>query len=90
MVSTIAENRPNEFMSFKHVGVIKNGVEDLNCKEMEDWSGATENYTLQTVNGRTELKVEMDFKSLPKDMLDYFMSTWPKALAKLKELVEKN
>lgn len=87
MVSTIAENRPNEFMSIKHLGVVKNGVEDLHSEKTKEWAGALENYTLRTVNGKTELTVDMD---ITDEYKDYFQKTWPKALNKLKELAEKN
>src|SRR5437879_1722753 len=49
MVSTIADNKPNEFMSIKHLGIVKNGVEDTGSAESKEWSGALENYTLKTV-----------------------------------------
>ena len=29
MVATIAENQPNEFMSIRHLGMVKNGVDEL-------------------------------------------------------------
>ena len=83
MVSTIAENKPNEFMSIKHLGEVKNGVEELG----KDWAGSTENYTLRTINGKTELTVDMD---VVDEFKEYFQNTWPKALDKLKELAEKN
>ena len=85
MVSMIAENIPASYMSFKHLGMIKNGKEDLDSKEVEAWSGAEENYTLKNVNGKTELEVDMD---MTDDFKDYFLKTWPKALDKLKELSE--
>jgi hypothetical protein len=87
MVSEIADNRPNEYMSFKHLGVIKDGKEDTQSESIKTWAGATENYTLQNVNGKTELVVDMD---MTDDMKDYFIKTWPLALDKLKELAEKN
>ena len=87
MVSTIAEKRPNEFMSFKHLGTVKDGVEDFETGQTKEWSGALENYVLKTVNGKTELVVDMD---ITEEYLDYFMNTWPKALDKVKELAEKN
>jgi hypothetical protein len=86
MVSTIAENIPNEYMSIKHLGYVKNGVEDLDNEKAREWSGALENYTLKTVNGRTELIIDMD---ITDEFKDYFTATWPKALQKLKELAEK-
>lgn len=85
MVSTIAANRPNEFMSIKHLGTVKDGVEDLDSEETRKWSGAMENYTLKTVNGKTELTVEMD---ITQEYKDFFLETWPKALEKVKELAE--
>ena len=87
MVSTIAENKPNEFMSIKHLGIIKGGVEDLDSEKTKEWAGALENYTLKTVNGKTELTVDMD---MTNEFKDYFLKTWPKALEKVKELAEKN
>lgn len=87
MVSTIVENIPNEFMSIKHLGIVKNGVEDLNSEKAKEWAGSLENYTLKTVNGKTELTVDMD---ITNEYKDYFQTTWPKALEKVKELAEKN
>src|SRR5690242_3440076 len=37
MVSRIAVHRPNDHMSIEHLGVIKNGVEDLDAAQ--GWSG---------------------------------------------------
>ncbi len=85
MVSVVADNVPNEFMSFKHLGVLNNGKEDLETPKEKGWSGAIENYTLKTVNNKTELTVDQDIEG---DYKDYFLSTWPKALEKLKALAE--
>lgn len=85
MVSTIVENIPNEFMSIKHLGIVKNGVEDFSREK--EWAGALENYTLNSTNGKTELTVEMD---IAEEYKDYFMNTFPKALEKVRELAEKN
>ncbi len=87
MVSKIEENKPNEFMSFEHLGEVKDGVEDTESEKVKAWAGAHENYTLKTVNGKTELTVDMD---LNEEWKEYFVNTWPKALDKLKELAEKN
>lgn len=87
MVSTIAENIPNEFMSFRHLGVVKDGKEDLEAHKAAEWTGSLENYTLKTENGRTELMVDMD---VTNEYKEYFQLTWPKALEKVKELAEKN
>jgi len=87
MVSTIVENKPNEFMSIKHLGIVKGGVEDLDSEETLKWAGALENYALETKDGDTLLTVDMD---ITDDYKDYFLATWPKALDKVKQLAEKN
>ena len=87
MVAEIADTRPNEYMSFRHLGMIKDGKEDTQSEKVKAWAGAMENYTLQTIDGKTELIVDMDVTT---EMKDYFEQTWPKALDKLKELAEKN
>ncbi len=85
MVSVIEDVRINEFMSIKHLGIVKNGVEDLSPNV---WTGAMENYTLKEINGTTELLVHMDSAKISKQMLDYFNSVWPEALDCLKQLAE--
>lgn len=86
MVSTIAKNIPNEFLSIRHLGMVKDGVEDTESDEVKAWAGAMENYTLKENGGITELKVDMDSNA---EFKDYFSETWPKALEKVKELSEK-
>lgn len=86
MISKVSANKPNEYMSFKHLGMIKNGVEDLVSDEVKQWSGAFENYTLEQTDGTTTLKVEMD---ISPDYKEYFDKTWPKALDKVKTLSEQ-
>ena len=85
MVSMIAENTPNEVMSFRHLGFWKDGVEELEEARKKGWSGAIENYTLKTVNGKTELTVDQD---ITEDYADYFLEAWPKAIERLKALSE--
>lgn len=87
MVSKVASNKPNEFMSFKHLGVVKDGIEDTGSEAVKGWAGAMENYTLTNENGKTKLVVDMD---VTDDFKDYFLKTWPAALEKVKELAEKN
>ena len=87
MVSVIAENIPHSFMSFKHLGTIIKGKEDLNSEGVQSWAGAEENYTLNSTNGKTELVVDID---VTDDFSDYFKDTFPKALDKVRALAEKN
>ena len=85
MVSRIAENKPNEFMSIEHLGMLKDGVEDTTSDAVKAWAGAHEDYTLKKINGKTELNVDMDVNEEYKDM---FSTMWPKALQNVKELAE--
>jgi hypothetical protein len=85
MVSMIAENKPFEFISIKHLGFIKDGVEDTESPEIKSWAPAFENYTFSERDGATEVKVDMDI--LP-EFDDFMKSTWPKALASLKKICE--
>ncbi|MRS62982.1 SRPBCC family protein [Larkinella terrae] len=86
LISSIAAKVPNEYMSFKHLGAIKNGVEDYNSEYTKQWAGSTENYSLKTVDGKTVLQVDLDVTEQDKD---YFQKTWPSAMEKIKELAEK-
>jgi hypothetical protein len=74
-------------MSFEHLGVVKNGVEDTESDSVKGWAGAKENYRLTDINGKTKLLVDMDSTD---EFKDYFLKTWPVALDKVKELSEKN
>lgn len=86
MVSKVAANKPNEYMSFQHLGEIKDGVEDRSSDKVKEWAGATENYTLKETDGVTELAVDMDISEEYKDM---FTEMWPRALDKVKSLSEQ-
>ena len=88
MVSMVAENRPYEYMSFLHQGVVKDGVEDTISDEVKQWKGATENYTLAESARGTDLIIDMQGE-INADFKEYFEKTWPIALGKLKELAEK-
>ena len=83
MVSKIARLIPNEFMSFEHLGELKDGVEDYSSAEAKGWSGAHENYHLKEKDGGAELSVELDIDDSFGDM---FLDMFPKALQKVKEL----
>jgi len=85
MISRVAVHRPNEYMSFEHLGEIKDGVEDRTSEKVKEWAGAKENYTIKEANGVTTLAVDMDITDEYKDM---FTEMWPKALEKVKALAE--
>lgn len=85
IVSRIQENRLHEYISIEHMGVVKDGKEDMTSEKAKEWAGVHENYTFNDNNGSTDVVVDMDYKEEFKEMLD---DTWPKALQKLKELAE--
>lgn len=85
MVSEIAENIPNEFLSIRHKGMVKNGVEDFTSEEAKQWSGSMENYTLKELGGKTEWTVQVDTSERYED---YMLKAWPLALNKVKVLAE--
>ncbi len=87
MVSRIAENKPYEFISIEHVGIVNDGVEDTTSEEAKKWTPAFENYTFKETNGATEVLVDMDGAD---EYAEMFEGMWPKALQRLKEIAEKS
>lgn len=88
MVAEIAENRRGEFVSIRHLGELRpDGSEDLDSPAVKAWAPAYENYRfVAQPGGATEVQVEMD--SLAS--YEAFMNeAWPKALALLKALCER-
>ena len=86
MVSKIAENIPNQFVSIQHYGLLKGDKEITEGPDVEKWANGFENYTFEENNGATTVTVDLD---TTEDFLDYMNETYPKALYKLKELCEK-
>lgn len=85
MISRVVANKPNEYMSFEHLGEIKDGAEDRDSEKIKAWAGAKENYTLKETAGVTTLDMEMDIADEYKDM---FTKMWPRALDNIKALAE--
>lgn len=85
MVSRIAENKPYEFISIEHLGIVKNGVEDTTSAEAKKWVPAFENYTLKEQGGVTEVLVDMDTAD---EHAEEFKKMWPDGLNRLKTIAE--
>lgn len=85
MYSVIDKSVENEFMSFKHLGVLKDKAEQLLDDATKQWTGSFENYTLKEVDGTTTLSV--DLESLDQ-YVDFFGEKFPLALQNVKELSE--
>lgn len=82
MFSIIDKKIPNEQMTFRHLGEIKDGVE-----ETKEWGNALESYHLRENNGSTELTVALD---ITPEFEEQFKEMFPKALALVKQIAEKN
>ena len=85
MVSRIARIVPNEYMSFEHLGEVKEGVEDTQSEKVKTWAGSKENCKLTKEGNKTLLEVDMDIN---EEWAAYFNETFPKAMDKVKELSE--
>ncbi|WP_243471416.1 SRPBCC domain-containing protein [Winogradskyella sp. MH6] len=85
MVSEIADNVPYKFVSIRHYGILDGKNEITEGPDVEKWAGGLENYSFEEHNGVTTVTIESD---VDEEYLDYFNTTWSKALNKLKELSE--
>jgi hypothetical protein len=86
MTAEIAENRPYEFVSIRHLGEIIDGVEDTTSDKVRAWVPAHENYTFADKDGGTELIVTLDTVA---EYEQYMLDTYPRALEVLKALCER-
>lgn len=86
MYSRIKESRKPEFISIQHLGIVMNGVKDTTSDMAKKWAPAFENYTFTQKDGGTELSIDMDIVVEEKNT---FEDMWPKALKRLKEVVER-
>ncbi len=86
MYSEIEKLVPNEYMSFKHLGEVKDGKELPADETTSSWYGAHENYRLTETGGVTEVQVEVEIEEKSDQ---YFQEAFPKALAKLKAIAER-
>lgn len=85
MIAIIEEKNEPEKMYFRHIGMIdKNGNEDYDSENVKAWKDASEIYTLEEQQGKTLLRVSLETEDSYKN---YFNETWPKALDRIKELV---
>jgi hypothetical protein len=78
MVAEIAENKPNEFISIRHCGLIANGIEDVDSDAVRAWAPAYENYTFKASGSETVVTVDQD---VIEDFESYLKEAWPRALA---------
>jgi uncharacterized protein YndB with AHSA1/START domain len=87
-LAELKEQKPYETILAEQVAVINpDGSEDRESKIAKGWIGTTERYTFNEQNGKTNLVVEIN---TPPSWAEMFEDGWPKALAKLKEMCERN
>lgn len=86
IVSKIAENIPNQFVSIQHYGLVQGNKEITEGPDVEKWANGYENYRFEENNGTTTVTVELD---TTEDFLDYMNEKYPKALNRLKEICEQ-
>jgi len=87
MVSTIERVEEPKYLVFKHLGEIRDGLEDVDSDKVKAWNGSLEAYYLDEKDGKTTLKIEVDSNEDFKDMFD---NGFHKGLEIIKELSEKN
>lgn len=82
VTSLVAQVTPNEFLLLKHQA----DTQDSGEREREkEWTGGSESYTLVENDGITTLTVTF---GVPPEQEEYFTVHYPKALGRVKELVE--
>ena len=86
MVAEVAEHRPQEFLSLRQIGFVKDGVEDTESEMVRAWAPAYENYTLSYEGLSAHLAIDID---VTPEFEDHMSKVWPKALARLKQLCEE-
>lgn len=86
MYSEIALIEPNQRIVFQHIGEVIDHQEQPVDDKTSKWSGSKESYRLTELNGVTQLEVTIE---LSEEYVSYFSEVFPKALAIVKELAEK-
>jgi uncharacterized protein YndB with AHSA1/START domain len=83
VTSLIKKLKPNEYILFWHgADTMDNGQQERE----KEWTGGTESYSLTEENGVTSLIIISD---VPQEQEETFNNRFPKALDRLKTLVEK-
>lgn len=87
MNSIIEKKVELQYIAFKHISELENFEPQPVDEAASEWSGGMEIYELIPNQSSVTLKVLMD--TLEK-YIDYFETTFPKALERVKELSENN
>lgn len=86
LLATVVDAVPGEKVLLRYkVILLPGGIEDTSEKAQE-WIGASENYYFSEIDGLTTVRIETEINPEWESM---FTESWPKMLAKLKELCER-
>lgn len=85
MVAEIVENIPNEYVSIRTLCLLKGDEEIYANPEENTWEHGLEIYSFAENHGITTVTVEVD---VVDEYVEYFQTTYPKALEILKKHVE--
>jgi uncharacterized protein YndB with AHSA1/START domain len=86
-LAKLTHHRPYTFSRAEHLAILRNGgVEDRDSPEAKNWIGTTESYTFTETPGGTTLLVRIETHP---DFTGMFKDGWQNALAKLKEMCER-
>ena len=85
MLSKVIEHTMGRTLVLEHIGMIQDGQAITEGEAVEVWAPAREEYHLTITEGGSRLLVYTD---TPESYAEFFEDTWPKALARLKEIAE--
>lgn len=70
---------------FKNLGMLREGIEDLDGAEVKKWSGSLEKYFLEYLHGKTRLRVELES---PREYREMMGNGFKKGFEIVKQLAE--
>ncbi len=86
MFSEVAEHRPAEYISLRHLGMVENGRIDASSEMASAWVGAYENWRFDEVPEACRLVAEVD---TPPAYELYMQEKYPQSLMVLKFICEQ-
>lgn len=86
LIATILVYLPHCSVIFQYQGLLQGGVEDLTSLEVQQWQGLLEQYSLQEVDGKTVLSVELETMEDYKYMME---QAFEQGLRRVRELAEQ-
>lgn len=85
MYSIIETVEPNKTMIFRHLGEVKDQINQPPNEESNKWAGGKERYFLEQNGDETTLRAEVDAY---EEFENFFDEVFPKALDEIKKIAE--